>query len=305
MNDLNVFKIVKEGIREISDSELKRFVELLAPPRCNPEIRDALYHLIEKIFLVESVKQRERIIKAAEKKHSNSNLKSAFCLSILKIELKRNIRKEKKRETYPGLDLIYRQVEMHLAKKRGRKGGLQSQMKYGPKGQHMAMYWGLDAWGENMQERPPGMSLADLKESLPEIRTDEGGKGIFKYKRVLPEYLKLILETYGAPLPTAAIKSVILSRLVPQPFCTKRTVGYVDEKAYESSSLSGDFSQAIGVLSAVGSFEDQPIREPSPYETKHSAPDHSKGRVKSKRGNNAASDKVERPVVNLSWPRKI
>jgi len=135
-------------------------------------------------------------------------------------------------------------------------------MKYGATGQHIAKMWGLAAWGWSMRERKPQMSLKKLKESLPEIRTDEGGKGMFKYRQILPQYFILMLETWGAPLSTAQIKSVILDKLYPPPFWTKSAAGYPDKKAYGLSPMSGYPTQATDALSASGELDDSSINEP-------------------------------------------
>ena len=264
MNDLDVFMILKEGINSLSESELREFVELLAPPHSTANWTGAVDQLLGNVFWnlsKGSVRKRERIIRAAERKHANPKLKSDFCRNILRKEVWRLIRKDEKREAFPKLDLIYKQIEQHLRAQESN-GSLQSRMKYGSTGQHIAKMWGLAAWGWSMRERKPNMSLKKLKESLPEIRTDEGGKGMFKYRQILPQYFILMLETWGAPLSTAQIKSVILDKLYPPPFWTKSSAGYPEEKTYDPSPLSGDHSQAADALSASGEFDDSAINEP-------------------------------------------
>jgi len=264
MNDLDVFMILKDGINSLSESELREFVELLAPSESTADWTGAVDQLLENMFWnlsKGSVRKRERIIRAAERKHANPKLKSDFCRNILRKEVWRLIRKDEKREAFPKLDLIYKQIEQHL-RAQGRNGSLHSQMKYGANGQHIAKMWGLAAWGWSMRERKPHMSLKKLRESLPEIRTDEGGKGMFKYRQILPQYFILMLETWGAPLSTAQIKSVILDKLYPPPFWTKSSAEYLGEKTYDPSPLSADHSQVVDALSASGEFDDSAINEP-------------------------------------------
>lgn len=263
MNDLDVFMILKNGGNSLPKTALRKLVELLAPPDSTADWTGAVDQVLESMFWnmsQGSVSKRERIIRAAERKHANPRLKSNFCLNILRKEVWRLMQKNEKREAFPKLDLIYRQIERHL-KAQERNGSLQSHMKYGANGQHIAKMWGLSIWGRTMRERQPNMSLKNLRESLPEIRTDTGGKGMFPYKQVLPQFLILALQTWGAPLSTAQIKSVILDKLVPPPFLKRSAVGYLDKQAHELWSLNADHSQETDASSASGEFDDNSIGE--------------------------------------------
>src|SRR5208283_4221386 len=88
MNDLDVFMILKDGINSLSESELREFVELLAPPHSTADWTGAVDQLLGNLFWnlsKGSVSKRERIIRAAQRKHANPKLKSDFCEALAKV----------------------------------------------------------------------------------------------------------------------------------------------------------------------------------------------------------------------------
>ena len=77
--------------------------------------------------------------------------------------------------------------------------------------------WGLFEWGHEMRGRTRRLSKAELIENLPPIPTGQGGKGLFKYKRVLPQYLISMLELSDAPLNSSEIRFIVRAKVQGLP----------------------------------------------------------------------------------------
>lgn len=182
------------------------------PPNSPTEVMDFLHDMFFNLSK-EIVKKRERIIRLAQERHANPRNQSNYCRYVLKLEFRRWDRKKFAREFSRGKYLIFRQVETHLRGLRDDAGILRSEMRYSDCGCPLAMFWGVAKWGPHMMQRRRRMPLEELIESLPDIPVGQGGKGVFKYKEVLPGYLVLILERFEAPLTTAELKSIIQAKL--------------------------------------------------------------------------------------------
>jgi hypothetical protein len=220
MDGIDFLKIMKDGLAGITESEYDTLVRLLRPvvmalkdSSLNP--KEAITDFLDDMFFNlsnASVRRRERIVRLAEKKHENPGLRSKYCLRVLSVEFRRRLKKQIAKNRYPHNHLLYRQVVIHLKTLR-EEGVLQSQEIPVPSGGIFAVLWGLSEWGPDMQNRKARFTMKKLIKTLPSIPTGKGGKGLFQYAKVLPEFLPLILTLYDAPLLTAEFKAVVRSKV--------------------------------------------------------------------------------------------
>jgi len=88
--------------------------------------------------------------------------------------------------------------------------------------------------GDKWRERAPLKDLEQVKRGLPIIMRTYAGKGIIDYATVLPAYIPMILEAYGAPLSTAQITSLIVGRISPPLFSNPTTPNPGDQQEHEA-----------------------------------------------------------------------
>jgi hypothetical protein len=244
MAGIDFLKLMNEGLVGMTESDLDTLVRSLMPNTraMKEEFSDssqAIRDFLDEMFFnlsKEVAKKRERIIRLAEEKSGNPKNQSEYCLRALRHEFSQWRRSQFAREHFPENHRVNRQVERHLNTLR-KKGLFRSHELNVPSRQYrgsastldeaenvkkshietqrrriLAVLWGLSEWGPEMHTRRRGVTKAKLLESLPDIPTGEGGKGVFRYERVLPDYLILILQTFGAPLSTAEIKSIVRNK---------------------------------------------------------------------------------------------
>lgn len=132
----------------------------------------------------------------------------------------------------PELPVVRRQVADHLRKLHAEKILVTTRMR-SQKGNDIYSQWGLASWGAKWRERAPLKDLEQVKRDLPIIMRTYSGKGIIDYATVLPAYIPMILEAYGAPLSTAQITSLIVGRISPPLFSNPTTPNPVDQQEYE------------------------------------------------------------------------
>jgi hypothetical protein len=229
MNRIDFLKLMKDGLAGTADSDLEILVQSLL--RTEKELKKlderslddqaAVMDFLDDMFFnfsKETLARRERIARIAEDDHPNPNCASDYCLHVLKIEFRRWRKKQHALKNSPEKSLVNRQVEDHLRKLR-EKGLLQSRNVVQCRKVHgtwrrslLAILWGLSLWGPRIRKRSRNLTNTELIENLPDIPKKKRGKGLFAYKVVLPEYLILILERFGAPLSTAELKSIVLAK---------------------------------------------------------------------------------------------
>ena len=231
MDRIDFLKLMKDGLAGIADSDLEILVQSLLRTEKelkklddrSLDVRGAVMDFLDDMFCNlsrEMVKRRERIVRLANKKHANPKLQSEYCLSILKIEFNRWHRRRTVRQILPYNEIVDRQVHDHLKKLR-RKGVLRSQNILGTSSENiLAVLWGLSEWGPEMKNRARRLTRNKLIEALPDIPKGEGGKGLFRYNKILPEYLPHMLTLSDAPLGTPEIKFAVRAKLGLTPQAT-------------------------------------------------------------------------------------
>ncbi len=162
----------------------------------------------------EWLEKRIRIIQKAENVSSSPSRRSDYCLRSLQNLASEAACESRMQGESPELSLVRRQVTDHLRKLASRTV-LNSYRMRSKSGQDICNLWTLAEWGDNWRDKQPEKDLDDLKAVLPWIQRSRGGKGIFDYAVVLPSYIQMVLETYGAALSTSQICSVIASRISP------------------------------------------------------------------------------------------
>jgi hypothetical protein len=245
MEPFNFYNLLKNGPEEMSGSEWGRVLNAVTSRDGDTaQDSDAALDAAQNILFEcsqEWLEKRIKIVQKAEGASSNPSRRSEYCLRSLQNLVNEAAREAMIHEEAPELSLVRRQVADHL-RKLSAKRLLKSHRQRSKHGQDICNLWRLSGWGGDWRKREPQKELDRLKTELPLIRASGGGKGVFDYAEVLPTYIPLILETYGAPLSTAQICSIVVSRISP-PLMRNFSVGeFIDE----ANNPSGD-SQWAGL----------------------------------------------------------
>lgn len=220
VGSIDYYSLLVQGPGELSDvhwEEILRSVVYHGEAETDP---DAALDALQSVLFERSdewLGTRRRIIQAAIGASSNPARRSDYCLTSL-----RNLALEASREAVreresPELSVVRRQAADHLRALYGEKVLVSARMR-SKKGHDICSMWGLASWGENWRTREPLKDLEQVKRGLPIIMRTYAGKGIIEYATVLPSYIRMILEAYGAPLSTAQIASLIVARISPPLF---------------------------------------------------------------------------------------
>ncbi len=221
MSAINYYNLLKEGPTELSSSvweQVSRSVTSLdgdAPTEFDAAL-DSLQNLLFECS-EEWLDKRIKIVQKAESAFLNPTRRSDYCLRSLQNLASEATHEARMQEESPELSLVWRQVTDHLRKLASQKV-LNSHRIRSKTGQDICNLWALAEWGENWRDKEPKKDLEQAKEELPWIQRNRGGKGIFDYAEVLPSYIRLVLEIYGASLSTSQICSVIVSKISPPLF---------------------------------------------------------------------------------------
>lgn len=217
MSHISWYRLLRDGIpEEWMMEQLKNMLrELLVGIYC-PECQEKAREAIENLLCDTSrkwVTLRLKIVENADRKCATEEKRNKYILRCLK----RIIRDAAMRAHYPLFFLLRRQIADHLRMLRAQ-GVLQSYPLEISHGIEVNL-WGMREWGDSVAERKPCMSLDRLVEILPLIPANSPGQsgGLIDYKRILPEYIVLMLRNYGAPLTTDRITRIIVSKIDP-PF---------------------------------------------------------------------------------------
>ena len=139
--------------------------------------------------------------------------RSDFCLESL-----RNVAGEVRKRAEaclesPELPRIYRQVADHLRKLEAASVLVSKILR--TKTSEICANSGDCTSGVGWFTICPRIDIEDLRTCLPFVRASRDGKGILDYGSILPQYIPLTLQQYGAPLGTSQIASTIVSRISP------------------------------------------------------------------------------------------
>ncbi len=241
MGTLNYYNLLKEGPTEITTSDWEQVLNSVTSSHggmaCDTDAAlDALQNILFECS-EEWLDKRTGIIQKAEKVSLNPSRRSDYCLRSLQNLVSGTAREAVMRQESPDLSLVWRQVADHL-RKRSAKGMLNSNRLRSKSGQDICNLWGLPGWGDTWAKREPRIEFDRLKEELPLIRSYRSGKGVFDYSEVLPTYIPLVLETYGAPLSTSQICSAVVSRISP-PLTRHLSVGELADNPADGSQWAG------------------------------------------------------------------
>ncbi len=220
VGSINYYSLLVQGPGDVSDShweEILRSVVYHGEAENDP---DAALDALQSILFERSdewLGTRRRIIQAAVSASSNSTRRSDYCLTSLRsIALEASREALRERES-PELSVVRRQAADYLRVLYGDKVLVTARMR-SKKGHDICSMWGLASWGENWRTREPLKDFDQVKRALPIIMRTYSGKGIIDYATVIPSYIQMILEAYGAPLSTAQITSLIVARISPPLF---------------------------------------------------------------------------------------
>lgn len=225
MSSVDYYNLLQQGPLATSDSEWREVLKAVVyygDARSEP---DAALEALQSILFEQSdewIGRRRRILEGAMGQSSNPSRQSDYCLTSL-----RNIAVESAREALsqresPELSVVRRQVADHLRKLHAEKTLVTLRMR-SKKGNDIYSLWGLASWGDKWNTRTPQKPFEEVKRELPIIMRTYSGKGIIDYAGVLPGYIPMILETYGAPLSTAQITAIVVGRISPPLFSNPGT----------------------------------------------------------------------------------
>ncbi len=225
MSSVNYYNLLEKGPLEISDADWREVLTAVVYYGEAEKEPDAALEALQSILFEQSeewIDRRRRILQGAVNASSNPSRQSDYCLTSL-----RNIAVESSRETVselesPELSVVRRQVADHLRKLHAQKTLFTVRMRT-QKGNDIGSQWGLTSWGDKWRERTPLKDLDQVKRDLPMIMRTYSGKGIIDYAGVLPSYIPMILEAYGAPLSTAQITALVVGRISPPLFSNPGT----------------------------------------------------------------------------------
>lgn len=219
MSAIDYYNLLKEGAaNQLSSSDWQQVLRSVtsldgdAPTEFDAAL-DSVQNLIFECSH-EWIEKRFRIVQKAENASSNPSRRSDYCLRSLQNLASEAAREARMQGESPERSLVKRQVTDYLRKLASQKV-LNSHRLRSKSGQDICNLWALAEWGDNWRERQSDKDLEQVKAELPWIQRNRGGKGIFDYAEVLPSYIRLVLETYGAALSTSQICSVIASKISP------------------------------------------------------------------------------------------
>jgi hypothetical protein len=232
---VNYYNLLVQGPLEISDSDWREVLKAVVYHGEAEKEPDAALDALQSLLFEQSdewIDRRRRILLGAVSASSNPSRQSDYCLTSL-----RNLALESSREVLtqqesPELPIVRRQVADHLRKLHAEKTVVTVRIR-SQKGNDICSQWGLASWGEKWRERAPLKDLEQVKRGLPIIMRTYAGKGIIDYATVLPAYIPMILEAYGAPLSTAQITSLIVGRISPPLFSNPTTPDSGDHQEHE------------------------------------------------------------------------
>jgi hypothetical protein len=220
---------------EISDSDWREVLKAVVYHGEAEKEPDAALDALQTILLEQSdewIEKRRRILQGAVSASSNVSRQSDYCLTSL-----RNLALESSRDALgqqesPELPVVRRQVADHLRKLHTERTLVTARMR-SQKGNDICSVWGLASWGDKWRERSPLRDREQVKRDLPIIMRTYSGKGIIDYATVLPAYIPMILEAYGAPLSTAQITLLIVGRISPPLFSNPTTPNPGNQQKHE------------------------------------------------------------------------
>ena len=222
MSAIDYYNLLKNGPTQLSGSDWQHVLSSVTSLNGDvPTEFDAALDSVQSLIFEcsqEWLEKRIRIIQKAENVSSSPSRRSDYCLRSLQNLASEAACESRMQGESPELSLVRRQVTDHLRKLASRTV-LNSYRMRSKSGQDICNLWTLAEWGDNWRDKQPEKDLDDLKAVLPWIQRSRGGKGIFDYAVVLPSYIQMVLETYGAALSTSQICSVIASRI--SPLCTE------------------------------------------------------------------------------------
>jgi hypothetical protein len=214
---MDYYRLLQNPLANISQEDWETVMRSVMGHNIENIGAEAAYEAV--LFLLfdcseEWMEKRFRILKTSEHASSNPRRRSDFCLESLRNVVGEVRKRAAACEESPELPRIYRQVTDHLRKLEAATV-LVSKILRTKRGGDLCKLWGLHAWGDAWYTICPRIDIEGLKTCLPFILASGDGKGIFDYASVLPRYIPLTLQQYGAPLGTSQIAYTIVSRISP------------------------------------------------------------------------------------------
>ncbi|MBD3398318.1 hypothetical protein GF413_04590 [Candidatus Micrarchaeota archaeon] len=217
MGSIDYYRLLKEGPSTINDTDWEEVLSATVYQKETEHNLDAASSAFQNLIFSgasEWVAKKKRIVKVAQRSHSNPRRLSEYCLHSIRNVCAQETKQGDAYEDNPEIALIHRQVSDHLRKLHA-ENTLCSQRLRSRTGKDLCNMWGLMEWGENWLQRSPAISTEDLLRELPFIEASHSGKGIFDYGATLPGYLPSILMLYSAALSTAQMCSNVVKKITP------------------------------------------------------------------------------------------
>jgi hypothetical protein len=235
LSSVNYYNLLVQGPLEISDSEWKKVLKAVVYYGEAEKEPDAALDALQSILFEQSdewIERRRRILQGAVSASSNPSRQSDYCLTSLRNLALESSREELSQQESPELPIVRRQVADHLRRLHAEKTLVTARIR-SQKGNDICSVWGLASWGDKWREKAPLKDLEQVKRDLPIIMRTYAGKGIIDYATVLPSYIPMILEAYGAQLSTAQITALIVGRISPPLFSNPGTPNPGDQHEHD------------------------------------------------------------------------
>lgn len=219
---------------DLSESEWREVLKAVVYHGEAEKEPDAAMEALQGILFEQSdewTEKRRRILHGATNASSNPSRQSDYCLTSLRNIAIESAREVLSQQEFPELPVVRRQVADHLRKLQA-EGILVTGRMRSKKGNDICSLWGLASWGDKWNARAPLKDLERVQRELPIIMRTYAGKGIIDYAGVLPGYIPMILEAYGAPLSTAQITAIVVGRISP-PLFSNPTSGNPGSDAHD------------------------------------------------------------------------
>jgi hypothetical protein len=246
VSSVNYFDLVLQGPLEISDSDWREVLNAVVYYGEAKKEPDAALDALQNILFEQSdewIEKRRRILQGAVSASSNPSRQSDYCLTSLRnvaVECSREVLRELES---PELPFVRRQVADHLRRLHADQTIVSVRLR-SQKGQDICSQWGLASWGDAWRQRAPLRDLEQVKRELPIIMRTYSGKGIIDYATVLPAYILMILEAYGAALSTAQITLLVVARISPPLFSNPGSPDISDPEEYgEDGNFISDYAR--------------------------------------------------------------
>jgi hypothetical protein len=217
MGEINYYSLLKDGAEAHPNLDWEEMIREVVNYGKDVDDPDTALEVLYNICFENSelcIGQKTRIVKEAERKHTNPSLLSDYCRTSLRNLVSESSKEADRRRESPEIPPVHRQVCIHLRLLEEERS-LKSQMVRSENRKDRYKLWGLSSWGPEWMTRQPGLGLEEFSKDLPTIAAYREGKKVFDYVGILPTYIPDTLAAYGAPLCTSEITSLICCRISP------------------------------------------------------------------------------------------